>query len=77
MHKKESGNLPEVNLEFAGPFRMQKIKKYLLVSVDNNSGWPEALLLPNQTAEEIEFLIEYIAVDGVFTVNKNRTWYIV
>ena len=38
----------------------------LLVSVDNNSGWPEALFLTNPTTERVlEFLAEYIAQHGI------------
>ena len=38
----------------------------MLVSVDNNSGWPEALLLTNPTTERVlEFLAEYIAQHGI------------
>ena len=38
----------------------------LLVSVDNNSGWPDAMFLPNPLAEKVvEFLLEYIATNGI------------
>ena len=55
----EYGKLPiaeipndEISINFAGPFQnAKKNKKYLLVSVDHNSGWPEALFLPNPTAD--------------------------
>ena len=41
-------------------------KKYMLVSVDNNSGWPEALFLTNPTTKRVlEFLAEYIAQHGI------------
>ena len=72
--QKDFGKLPEVNqpndeisLDFAGPFQnARKQKKYLLVSVDNNSGWPDAMFLPNPTAEKvIEFLLEYLAKNGI------------
>ena len=72
--QKEFGKIPEakepneeVSIDFAGPFQnAHKQKKYLLVSVDNNSGWPEALFLPNPTAEKvIEFLTKYIAAHGI------------
>ena len=32
--------------------KMRKTKE-ILVSVDNNSGWPDALFLPNPTAEKV------------------------
>ena len=36
------------------------------MSVDNHSGWPDALFLPNPTTEKvIEFLSEYIAANGI------------
>ena len=72
--QKEFGKLPqtnqpneEVSLDFAGPFQNANLKKkYLLVSVDNHSGWPDALFLPNPTADKvIEFLVEYISKNGI------------
>ena len=37
-----------------------------MVSVGNHSGWPDALFLPNPTTDEIiEFLLEYIAKNGL------------
>ena len=50
----EFGKLPaaslpdeEISLDFADPFRNANVKKkYLLVSVDNLSGWPDALFSP-------------------------------
>ena len=70
----EFGKLPEtkelnaeISLDFAGPFQNAlKQKKDLLVSVDNHSGWPSALFLPNPTTDRvIEFLAEYIATNGI------------
>ena len=70
----EFGKLPETHkpnegiaLDFAGPFQnANQKKKYLLVSVDNHSGWPNALFLPNPTTEKvIEFVLEYIAENGL------------
>ena len=78
--QKEFGKLPqanqpneEVSLDFAGPFQNANLKKkYILVSVDNHSGWPDALLLPNPTADKIiEFLVEYISKNGI--PNRVRT----
>ena len=72
--QKEFGTLPkaekqteEFSLDFAGPFQnAPNGKKYMLVSVDNNSGWPEALFLTNRTTERVlEFLAEYIAQHGI------------
>ena len=53
----------EISLDFAGPFQngISK-KKYLLVSVDNHSGRPDAMFLPNPNTDKmIEFLLEYIS----------------
>ena len=57
----------EITLDFAGPFQnANRKKKYLLVSVDNHSGCPDALFLPNPTTEKvIEFLSKYIAANGM------------
>ena len=72
--QKEFGKFPEtkelneqISIDFAGPFQnAHKQKKYLLVTVDNHSGWPQAMFLPNPTAEKvIEFLTEYIATNGI------------
>ena len=69
----EYGKLPnagnpndEISIDFAGRFQnAKKNKKYLLVPVDHNSGWPGALLLPNPTADKVnEFMSEYIAKHG-------------
>ena len=70
----EFGKIPEaknpndeISLDFAGPFQnAYKQKEYLLVSVDNNSGWPAAMFLPNPSADKVvEFLLEYIATYGI------------
>ena len=72
--QKEFGKIPEaknpndeISIDFAGPFQnAYKQKKYLLVSVDNNSGWPDAMFLPNPSSEKVEeFLPEYIATNGI------------
>ena len=72
----EFGKLPaanrpyeDISLHFAGPFHKANVKKkYLLESVDNNSGWPDALFLPNPTTDKvIEFLLEYNAKNGIPT----------
>ena len=68
--RNEFGKVPEasepneeISLDFAGPFQNgNSKKKYLLVSVDNHSGWPDAMFLPNPNTEKvIEFLTEYIS----------------
>ena len=78
--QKEFGKLPQANqpneevfLDFAGSFQNANLKKkYILVSVDNHSGWPDALFLPNPTADKvIEFLVEYISKNGI--PNRVRT----
>ena len=59
----EFGTLPkaekpneEFSFDFAGPFQhAPNGKKYMLVSVDNNSGWPEVFLWV------LEYLAEYTA----------------
>ena len=67
--QRESGKIPEavepneeISLDFAGPLQNGISKrKYLLVSVDNHSGWPDAMFLPNPNTDKvIEFLLEYI-----------------
>ena len=72
--QKEFGKLPEAKspndeilLDFAGPFQnINKQKKYLLVSLDNNSGWPAAMFLPIPSADKVvESLLEYIATNGI------------
>ena len=74
------GKIPKSNkqneenaLDFAGPFQIAIQKKtYLPVSVDNHSGWPDALSLPNPIREKvIEFVSEYIAANGL--PKRNRT----
>ena len=41
-------------------------KKYLLVSVDNYAGWPDAFFLTNLTTDKVvEFLTEYVAKNGI------------
>ena len=72
--QKQVGKLPEaskqneeVALDFAGPFQnAKKGKKYLLVSINHYSGWPEAKFLPRPTTKKVlEFLKQYIAQYGV------------
>ena len=72
--QKQVGKLPdvtesneEVALDFAGPFQnARKGKKYLLVSIDHFSGWPDAKFLHRPTTKKvIEFLKQYCAQYGV------------
>ena len=91
--QKEFGTIPkaekpneEISLDFASLFQnAPKQKKYMLVSVNNNSGWPEALFLTNPTTERVlEFLAEYIAQSVKNSIcqesvknsicTKNRNW---
>ena len=50
----------EISLVFTGRFYPKcRKKKYILVSVENNTRWPNAMFLPDPTvATVIEFLIE-------------------
>ena len=83
----EFGKIPEaknpndeISSDFAGLFQnAYKQKKYLLVSVDNNSGWPDAMFLPNPSAEKVvEFLLENIATNGIpkrlEQIRGQRSW---
>ena len=57
----------EIALDFAGPFQnAKKGKKYLLVSIDHYSGWPEAKCFHRPTTKKVlEFLKQYKAPNGV------------
>ena len=70
----EFGKLPETHkpneeiaLDFARLFQnANQKKKYLLVLVDNHSGWPNAFISPNPTTEKAtEFVLEYRATNGL------------
>ena len=72
--QKELGKIPktkqqneEIALDFAGPFQnAREGNKYLLVSIDHFSGWPDAKFLRCPTTKNvIEFLKHYIAQFGV------------
>ena len=74
LKQKQFGKLPEakeqneeVALDFAGPFQnAKKGKKYLLVSVNQFSGWPDAKFLHSPTTiKVIEILKQFIAQCGV------------
>ena len=57
----------EIALDFAGPFQNAKQgKKYLLVSKDHFSGWPDAKFLHSPTTKKVlEFLKSHISRYGV------------
>ena len=60
----------ENSLDFAGRISKRVLKNYLLVSVDNSSGWPDAELLLHPTTEKaIEFLLEFMSTNRI----KKRT----
>ena len=55
--KKPSGVTEPINqiaIDFAGPFQNAiSARKYLLVSIDHHSGWPDAKFFRKPTAEKI------------------------
>ena len=57
----------EIAIDFAGPFQNAKEGgKYLLVSIDHFSGWPDAKCLHKPTTKKVlEFLKQYMAQYGV------------
>ena len=63
----------EIVIDFPGPFQNAiNAKKYLLVSVDHFSEWPEAKFSRNPTTEKgIEFLKNYITRHRIHTDQKN------
>ena len=73
LNQKQVGELPirkeanqEIAIDFVGPFQNAiGAKKYLLVSIDHFTAWPETKFLrkPN-TEKDIEFLKKYIARHG-------------
>ena len=74
LSQKQFGKIPtpktineEIAIDFAGPFKIaQSTKKYLIVSVDSKSGWPDAKFLRDPTTTKVtEFLTKYIADNGV------------
>ena len=74
LKQKQFGKLPtpitineEIAIDFAGPFKIARSsKKYLIVSVDSKSGWPDAKFLRAPTTSKvIEFLTNYIANNGI------------
>ena len=74
LRKKQFGKLEEpenvndeVALDFAGPYAVSnKARKYILVSVDHKTGWPDAMFLREPNADKvIEFVTNYIALFGV------------
>ena len=70
LRQKQFGKLPtsnktneEIAIDFASPFKVaNSSKKYLIVSGDCKTGWPDAKLLRTPTTNKvIEFLTNYIA----------------
>ena len=57
----------EIAIDFAGPFKIAKSsKRYLIVSVDSETGWQDAKFLRAPTTRKvIEFLQKYIADNGI------------
>ena len=64
---KSSAPNDEIALDFAGPFSVgTRGKRYLLVSIDNFSGWPDVKLLREpKTSHVLDFLRNYIALHGI------------
>ena len=74
LNQKQFGKLPipkevneEIAIDFAGPFKIAKSsKKYLIVSIDSITGWPDAKFMRVPTTNKvIEFLERYIADNGI------------
>ena len=57
----------EIAIGFAGPFEIAPdTKKYLLVSIDHKTNWPDGKFLRKPTTDKvIEFLNTYVAVFGI------------
>ena len=57
----------KIAIDFAGPFKTARsIKKYLTVSVDSKTGWPDATFLrAPTTCKVIEFLKRYTTDNGI------------
>ena len=80
LRQSQIGKLPkrkEVNEEiahdFAGPFQNAKgAEKFLLVSIDHCSGWPEAKFFKKPNPEKVlEFLQKYISCHGIPKIIKD------
>ena len=70
----EYGKLPaaethndEIAIDFAGPFKIApKAKKYLIVTIDHKTNWPNAAFVRKPTAETVvNFLNAHIAQFGI------------
>ena len=82
LRQKQVGKLPiisetnqEIARSFAGPFQnATNARKYLLVSIDHFSSWPEAKFLCTPTSDNvIEFLQNYTARHGILkTIRTNQ-----
>ena len=71
---KQVGQLPKCNeinqengIDFVGPFQKAiRAKRYMLVTIDHYTGWPEAKLLRKPNTDEVtEFLKKYITGHGI------------
>ena len=71
--QKQYGKIPvsvllneEVAIDFAGHFKIARSsKKYLIVSIESLTGWPDAKFMRSPTTNKVvEFLERYIADNG-------------
>ena len=82
MRQKEIGKLPratehnqEIAIDFAGPFQNAiSARKYLLVSIDHHTGWPDAKFLRKPTTEKvIEFLKKNTSPETEYRKKSEQT----
>ena len=57
----------EIALDFAGPYKVtNRARKYILVSIDHKSNWPDAMFLREPTTRKvIEFMTNYMTIYGI------------